>query len=531
MADPNIKIKRSAVAGKRPTAEQLLLGELALNTHDGELFTLRDRFSSAGIATEVVPIGMGASVTNIIYVTADGNDNNTGNKLGDAKATIAGAVAISTTGSVIKVSAGTYIENNPIKLYPQVSIVGESLREVTIQPQNSNQDLFHVAPGNYISEVSFNGTLDVGKAVIAFDPDTIRTSTQSPYIKSCTNFISGSIGMKVDGNAVDGDFNSMVTDAYTQYNQNGIGCSITNNGYAQIVSMFNICNDIGVYCGSGGQCDITNSNSSFGNYGLIADGVGASEFTGIITSAADAGSFVFTVSGASARPYDGQVVYFNELYYEVNKITVGSGGTGYLSPPIVTITSPSTDWGIDATAVSEINANGEVTGLTLVSNGRGFTTTPTVTISSPDVGINTATATVELIQKYYLIQSATPVSDNVGLTTITINETLPYAVGVGTTVPFFKQSRILASGHSFEYIGSGVTIATALPQTGGVTIQENETDSRNGGLVVYTSTDQSGNFRIGDGVVINQSEGSISGNSYSKSLFANVTPLILALGG
>ena len=89
----------------------------------------------------------------------------------------------------------------------------------------------------------------------------------------------------------------------------------------------------------------------------------------------------------------------------------------------------------------------------------------------------------------------------------------------------------MASGHSFEYIGSGTTISTCLPSTGGVAIQANETDVRNGGLVVYTSTDQSGNFRIGDGVVVNQTTGTISGTFYSKSLFSTMTPFILALGG
>ena len=54
---------------------------------------------------------------------------------------------------------------------------------------------------------------------------------------------------------------------------------------------------------------------------------------------------------------------------------------------------------------------------------------------------------------------------------------------------------------------------------------------RNGGLVVFTSTDQSGNFRIGDGVVINQQNGTVSGTSYTKSLFSTMTPFILALGG
>ena len=150
-----------------------------------------------------------------------------------------------------------------------------------------------------------------------------------------------------------------------------------------------------------------------------------------------------------------------------------------------------------------------------------------MTFSSPSVGLNTATGTANMIPTYYVIQSSTPIVS--GITTITTTENVPYAVGVGSTAPFFKQSRVLASGHSFEYIGSGVTISSALPQNGGVPIQANETISRNGGLVVYTSTDQAGNFRIGDGVQINQQTGTISGTFYSKSLFSTMTPFILAL--
>ena len=139
MATP-IRIKRSAVPGKRPQVTDLQVGELALNTHDAELVTLRDRFAQTGIATEVVRVGAGVTVTNVLYVTKDGNDNNTGKKLGDAKATIK-AVGIAATGDVIRVSAGTYVENNPIVLPEQVSIVGDSLREVSITPQNPGSDL------------------------------------------------------------------------------------------------------------------------------------------------------------------------------------------------------------------------------------------------------------------------------------------------------------------------------------------------------------------------------------------------------
>ena len=617
MATP-IRIKRSAVPGKQPTVDQVQLGELALNTYDAELYTKRVR---AGIGTDIVRLGAGATVTNVLYVTKDGSDTNTGKKLGDAKATIRGAIAAASAGTVIRVSAGTYIENNPVVIPAQVSVVGDSLREVSVQPQNNNQDLFHVANGNYIAEMSFTGSIDSGKAIFAFNPTQVGYFDQSPYIQNCTNFIPNSIGLKVDGAKAIGPTKSMVLDSYTQYNQGGIGASISNEGYAQLVSLFTICDETAVICESGASCDLTNSNSSFGTNGLIADGVSPKKYTGIVTTAAAANSsefaldvsvptlnvtaatydnttglttitvdathnlnvgmgvtiaglgftcasgpgivtfpsgnygYVFevvsvptttsfsayvgvstlahtydsggTVSINVPRPFDGQVVYFDELYYTVDSITVGSGGTGYTGTATVTIGQPSEDWAVPATAVAEVK-NGVVTSVEMVSSGRGYgSTPPTVTFSSPNVGLNTATGTANILPTYYVIQSSTPIVS--GITTITTTENVPYAVGVGSTAPFFKQSRVLASGHSFEYIGSGVTISSALPQNGGVPIQANETISRNGGLVVYTSTDQSGNFRIGDGVQINQQTGTISGRFYSKSLFSTMTPFILAL--
>ena len=42
MSDPRIKLKRSAVSGKIPTANDLPLGELALNTYDGKLYASKN---------------------------------------------------------------------------------------------------------------------------------------------------------------------------------------------------------------------------------------------------------------------------------------------------------------------------------------------------------------------------------------------------------------------------------------------------------------------------------------------------------
>ena len=118
---------------------------------------------------------------------------NSGRRVADSKATIKSAVSAASTlpGSVVKVFAGTYVENNPIKCGPQVSIVGDSLREVTVVPQNADEDLFHVAPGDLISDMSFTGTMNAGSAVVAFDPDVIRYSGQSHLrsLKECSTNI------------------------------------------------------------------------------------------------------------------------------------------------------------------------------------------------------------------------------------------------------------------------------------------------------------------------------------------------------
>lgn len=55
MANP-VQIKRSAVAGKIPLTSDLTLSELAINTHDGKLYTKTDRGGSVAI-TEIGKTG------------------------------------------------------------------------------------------------------------------------------------------------------------------------------------------------------------------------------------------------------------------------------------------------------------------------------------------------------------------------------------------------------------------------------------------------------------------------------------------
>jgi len=98
-------------------------------------------------------------------------------------------------------------------------------------------------------------------------------------------------------------------------------------------------------------------------------------------------------------------------------------------------------------------------------------------------------------------------------------------------INFYQRSYMSASGYLFEYVGAGSNYG-ALPQVGRADpIQARETVQLNNGKVFFTSTDQNGDFRIGPGLVISQATGVLSGRTFTKSLFANLTPFILAIEG
>ena len=99
----------------------------------------------------------------------------------------------------------------------------------------------------------------------------------------------------------------------------------------------------------------------------------------------------------------------------------------------------------------------------------------------------------------------------------------------GATVNFYQRSYISASGYVFEYVGAGTNYG-ALPQRGVADpVQSKEVVQLDSGKVFFTSTDQNGDFRIGPGLVISQATGVLSGRTFTKSLFANMTPFILAI--
>jgi hypothetical protein len=440
MSNTVVQLRRTNIPGKVPTVGQLADGEVAINTHDGKMFFKRD----ANGVLSIVEVGVDASVSNVLYVSKSGNDTaNDGRSMDRTFATIAKALTVATSGTTIFVKSGDYTEVNPLFVPAGVSIVGDNLRTTTVRPATTNQDLFHVNNGCYITGFTFRSHVSPAAAV-AFPTAGAGNIVTSPYIQNCSSITTTGTGMRIDGSKATG-LRSMVSDAFTQINAGGIGVHILNGGYAQLVSIFTVFCHIAILCESGGQCSVTNSNSSFGNYGLVANGTSALLYSGTTSANVIAGFDTVTITGMSVRPNYGDAIKF------------------------------------------------------------------------------------ESHATHYTVINTTPLVANT--VTVTLDTNLSTGVFANNSVSFYQRSLITSSGHTFEYVGSGTDVATALPYAGGIPIQANEVvdDADGRGKVFYTSTDQLGDFRVGNDLIFNRASGTITGDTFDRSLFAVLTPYILAI--
>ena len=405
--------------------------------------TVQGNISATGNVTASNFIGPINSSAHILYVATNGSDSNSGSFTAPFL-TIKAALAAAPAGTAVHVAPGTYTEANPITIPANVSLMGDNLRNVIIQPVTPSADLFYVKSGCYVWGVTIKGYTGAG---FSYDPSTPTQNVYiSPYIQNLTSSTTTGTAVLIDGNNVSStSTKAMIVGFFTIINQGGLGIHIKNSGYSQLVNIYTIACDVGIKVESGGFCTLNGSDCSIGNYGLIADGVGPLQTSG------------------------------NTVGYSTQGIFVLDG----------------------------------------LTNGQPHVNTVMLIDGDPE---------------YYTIDTILPNIPSVGESTVYVQQTYVANLAPSTNVQFFTRSSIIASAHTFEYVGAGTNPATALPQYGGIPIEAQEVITINGGVVTFTSTDQKGNFKVGQGFTINQATGTITGVDFYKSLFAQMTPYILALG-
>ena len=179
MADPKIKFKRSAVAGKIPTAVQVPLGEIALNTNDGILYASKD----VGAGTTVIainPFRVGVGTNNYNAFFTAGNVG-IGSTIPTSKLTVSGDTQISgvITATTFSGSGASLTNLNASNLasgtipdarFPAAlpAIDGSALTGITAEGLNAiggltikNQSGNVTGTAGSVSTIDFNGSTGV----------------------------------------------------------------------------------------------------------------------------------------------------------------------------------------------------------------------------------------------------------------------------------------------------------------------------------------------------------------------------------
>jgi len=345
---------------------------------------------------------------------------------------------------------------------------------------------------------------------VALDPANTITS-KSPYVIECSAFSdTGGIGAVVDGDVHSGGNKSIVFHGYTVILDDGVGFWVNGQGKAEIVSCFTYFCWFGYVTTNGGKIRALNGNNSYGTYGVVSRGFDPDEtsFTGAI--------------------YGNQLAY-NPLTL-VGEFSVGNTITGGTSGATGTITNVQS-------AVNKlyyVNTNGFTfqAGETITASGgkevvietggvtgqKGFVLVADGFLEEPRPG-----GAIQLTGDplSYIIQSVSGTYTNTSsvMTIVLANEKPTASVNnTALTIRYaYSQSRL--TGHDFLSIGTGGKATTNYPgEPTQASAQGNEVIESYPGRVFYVSTDQDGNFRVGDYFRVDQATGRATLNASAFDL-------------
>lgn len=371
--------------------------------------------------------------------------------------------------STIYVKTGEYTINNPLIIPKNVSLIGDNLKNTSIRPKNLTSDMFYVYNNAYVSDFTFRDHLQPA-AVFSWNPaDSAGNNiiVNSPYIRNCTSITGPDLSRNDDG-------------TYKYPDSSGEpaagGDGIRNDGNhaggirSMVVDSFTQINQggKGIYLKNQGYCQLVSVFTVYCSHGFLAENGG---FASITNSNSSFGNIGLKATGVSPTLYAGNV----------------DGQQNILDNNITLKNLPQRP------NISDAIKFGEDTNY--------------FTVDSVSYNEGTGTGSIKLL------------------------ETPTIAFTDSSSISFHRRSALSSSGHTFEWIGTGTDIRTSFPYRGGVPIQADEViqDSDRGGLCFVTSTDQKGDFRVGENFRIQRSTGTIEGDAFDRSLFARITPFSLAL--
>jgi len=485
---------------------------------------LSQRINTSILSASGNILGPIPSVSQTWYVAKNGSDSNDGG-LNTPFLTIKRACTAAAAygpGTAIRIASGTYVEDNPVTIPPKTALMGDNLRTVSVIPANPAGDLFYMTNAVYVWGITVRDYLG---AAFSYNPDGSANNVYtSPYIQNITSYTTTGTGVRIDGSKVSStSTKAMIVGFYTIINKGGIGIDLSNSAYSQLVNIYTIGTEIGIRAQSGAFCTLNGSDCSIGTYGLVATGIGPLQTSGNTIGDSIGGTFVIGQL-TNGNPHVNTVMFINDKQYSTT-----SSNTLTIAVQVAALTiGINLKYSAGQTVIIAYNATNFMTGTVVSYNDSSGALVVDVT-GTEGSGTYSSWRVNLFPLKYYTIDTIIKDTPAVGNATVIIQEVYTANLVADTNVEFYTRSAIIASAHTFEYVGAGNDPATALPQYGGIPVPANEVVTANGGVVTFTSTDQKGNFRVGKGFTVNQATGTVSGDDFYRSLFAIMTPYILAL--
>ena len=432
-------------------------------------------------------------------------------------------------GGTIKVSNGTYNEQLPIVVPPNVSIVGDNLRTVIVQPAgglsddntnlNVNSTMFRMSNNSTLNKMTFKGmtgwtygltpaditSSTIRGVVIAFNASSPIT-TRSPYVIECTAILTGGIAALVDGSVHASGYKSMLFHQFTVISDNGVGFWVKDLGKSEIVSCFTYYCYFGYASTGGGYIRSISGNNSYGTWGAVARGFAADEDT---TNGTIYGKQLNCLSTGTIGVGD--------------TVTSSAGGTATVrnsqqSANKVYVTNIVGDFNVGNTLTFTSGATGTIT-TGAIENQKGLILVLNNLTARPIAG---GSITITGDAYSYVIQSVSGTWANAAsvIAVVLTQEKLTGSADGTTFVVRYKYSQVRLTAHDFLNVGTGGTATTNYPGTPTqAPVQGNEVEEIIPGRVFYVSTDQDGNFRVGDYFKIDQATGraTLNANAFDLS--------------
>lgn len=296
-----IKHKRSSISDRVPTVSDLELGELAINTYDGNIFLKRNQDGDEAIITFLAS----NPVRNVVYVQKNGDDTNSGTSWDGAYATIEKALEEAADReeeevTLIEIGPGRYTTQGHLDV-PDNVVIRAAHRSAFISPVAGYEErnVFRLGSGCFVEGLVFdNWRLDsldnptegfafcfrpgavirrapyVHKVVVRTNPfwDTIAP----PLDRDNANPLIGrGAGVIIADGSVCSEYSiypNIMAWGATPVSHNGIGYVAKNGGLINAVNAVSMWAHKHFLALDGGQIILSSCSTQFGDYTMVADG-------------------------------------------------------------------------------------------------------------------------------------------------------------------------------------------------------------------------------------------------------------------